>query len=435
MRTYQYDEAGNIEMVTTVTDAGSSTDARTHNDLNQIEEQVVGGDTWTFSYDDNGNMTGKTDGTDTWTYSWNDENRLVRVQGPGSVDIAYSYDSMGRMLTRDDGGPDITQLTWHGWNCIKEVTGESETIYHIPEGQILSLTRDGVTYQAHSDPLGSVRMVTDDNGQVVARYEYGAFGNELPGSFDSVPGGMAYKFVGGLGCRTDPTTSLVYMRHRWYDPTLGRFVNRDPIGLVGGKNMYAYCGGDPISRKDPDGLEPHRGEDAPIDGVPNWGHVVRQATMDAKHRALQDGEYAATVIDNHKVDIVLALTPEGWVEETVSAAGKLLAYFRRAKAATATVKMYSRINESSRLVRYAEQATTNKAVQVEMDALFLQLSRGNMNPGSGTKFLFNGVYEARSAGGARLYFRNSPFGVEILGKSSKANQSQVINTLREMYGK
>ena len=65
VRTYQYDEAGNIEMVTTVTDAGSSTDARTHNDLNQITEQVVGGDTWTFSYDDNGNMTGKTDGTDT----------------------------------------------------------------------------------------------------------------------------------------------------------------------------------------------------------------------------------------------------------------------------------------------------------------------------------------------------------------------------------
>lgn len=183
------------------------------------------------------------------------------------------------------------------------------------------------------------------------------------------------------------------------------------------------------------GLEPHRGEDAPIEGVPNWGHVVRQATMDAKHRALQDGEYTAKVIDNHKVDIVLALTPEGWVEETVSAAGRLLAYFRRAKAATATVKMYSRINESGRLIRYAEQATTNKAVQVEMDALFLQLSRGNMNPGSGTKFLFNGVYKARSAGGARLYFRNSPFGVEILGKSSKANQSQVINTLREMYGK
>lgn len=191
----------------------------------------------------------------------------------------------------------------------------------------------------------------------------------------------------------------------------------------------------PINASDPMGLEPHRGEDAPIEGVPNWGHVVRQATMDAKHRALQDGEYTAKVIDNHKVDIVLALTPEGWVEETVSAAGRLLAYFRRAKAATATVKMYSRINESGRLIRYAEQATTNKAVQVEMDALFLQLSRGNMNPGSGTKFLFNGVYKARSAGGARLYFRNSPFGVEILGKSSKANQSQVINTLREMYGK
>ena len=274
---------------------------------------------------------------------------------------------------------------------------------------------------AHIEKTGLIRdQVVDHNGD---------YGETL------VDQGTVYNPYRWNGEQTDAESGLTYMRNRYYQPSTGRFIQRDPIGYAGGLNLYAYCGGDPISRKDPDGLEPHRGEDAPIDGVPNWGHVVRQATMDAKHRALQDGEYAATVIDNHKVDIVLALTPEGWVEETVSAAGKLLAYFRRAKAATATVKMYSRINESSRLVRYAEQATTNKAVQVEMDALFLQLSRGNMNPGSGTKFLFNGVYEARSAGGARLYFRNSPFGVEILGKSSKANQSQVINTLREMYGK
>ena len=81
-----------------------------------------------------------------------------------------------------------------------------------------------------------------------------AFGNELPGSFDGVPGGMAYKFVGGLGCRTDLATSLVYMRQRWYDSQLGTFLSRDPIGLRGSINLYGYVGQDPVNSVDPTGL-------------------------------------------------------------------------------------------------------------------------------------------------------------------------------------
>ena len=254
VRTYQYDEAGNIEMVTTVTDAGSSTDARTHNDLNQIEEQVVGGDTWTFSYDDNGNMTGKTDGTDTWTYSWNDENRLVRVQGPGSVDIAYSYDSMGRMLTRDDGGPDITQLTWDHWDCIKEVTGESETVYHIPQGQILSFIRDGERYELHTDPLGSCRMITDSEGEVAAEYEYSGFGEAISISEVSAVEGFPVRFVGALGVRFDPACGLHFMRNRWFDCQNGRFLSRDPLGTLGMNSSYAYAGCSPLNFTDSTGL-------------------------------------------------------------------------------------------------------------------------------------------------------------------------------------
>ncbi|MCW5872579.1 MAG: RHS repeat-associated core domain-containing protein [Candidatus Eremiobacteraeota bacterium] len=101
-----------------------------------------------------------------------------------------------------------------------------------------------------------MRLITDDEGNVVARYEFDAFGNELPGSFDNVPGGMAYKFVGGLGCRTDPTTSLVYMRQRWYDPTLQRFISRDPIGLMGGVNIYSYAKNNPVRLTDSRGMAP-----------------------------------------------------------------------------------------------------------------------------------------------------------------------------------
>ena len=49
-------------------------------------------------------------------------------------------------------------------------------------------------------------------------------------------------------------TGLYYVRARWYDPHLGRFVSEDPIGLAGGLNVYAYVGNSPLNGTDPSGL-------------------------------------------------------------------------------------------------------------------------------------------------------------------------------------
>ncbi|MCW5872827.1 MAG: hypothetical protein KIS61_36605, partial [Candidatus Eremiobacteraeota bacterium] len=234
-------------------DAGWSSGDRI-NSLNQIMRQDVGGDTWTFSYDDNGNMTGKTNGVDTWTYSWDTvDGRLTRVQGPGGVDVSYVYDASGRMTSRDDG-VDVTTFLWHGFDCVREQTGMSTTTYCIPDGRLTSFIRDGDRFDCHTDALGSVRLVTDDNGDVVLRRDFDAWGGELAGNFDSVPGGMRYGFVGSLGLRTDPSTSLIYVRQRWYDSDLRIFVSRDPIGIAG--NRYAYCNGSPTNCVDISGLEP-----------------------------------------------------------------------------------------------------------------------------------------------------------------------------------
>lgn len=166
----------------------------------------------------------------------------------------YTYDSMGRMLTRDDG-TDLTQFTWDDqWNCIKEVTGESETVYHIPEGQILSFIRDGVTYQAHMCALGSIRMITDESGNVVAQYDFDAWGWAISVTENSELAGFPMRFVGSLGVRFDELVGMHYMRERWYDPTIQRFISRDPIGLAGGANLYAYCSNSPAQNFDPTGL-------------------------------------------------------------------------------------------------------------------------------------------------------------------------------------
>jgi putative component of toxin-antitoxin plasmid stabilization module len=65
--------------------------------------------------------------------------------------------------------------------------------------------------------------------------------------------------------------------------------------------------------------------------------------------------------------------------------------------------------------------------------LVKELGKGNLNPGIGTKNVFGKVFEARARDGARVYFRQGENGVEILAKSNKANQEQVIKKLREVY--
>src|SRR6185437_16440934 len=75
--------------------------------------------------------------------------------------------------------------------------------------------------------------------------------------------------LGWKGLQPETGTGLIYMRARWYDPALGRFISEDPAGLAGGINPYVFAGDDPINKSDPTGLVQVNGED-----VPDW--VVRE---------------------------------------------------------------------------------------------------------------------------------------------------------------
>lgn len=100
-----------------------------------------------------------------------------------------------------------------------------------------------------------MRAITDNTGAVKARFDYDAWGNLLPSStLDSIFH-FPYQFVGALGCRADATTGLIYMRQRWYDPAIQRFISRDPLGVEAGQNLYSYVLNNPTNYIDPSGLK------------------------------------------------------------------------------------------------------------------------------------------------------------------------------------
>ena len=121
------------------------------------------------------------------------------------------------------------------------------------------------TYYLHPDHLGTVRAITDTSQTVVWRWDSAPFGATLP---DEDPDGDGQSLTFNLrfpGQFFDTETGLHYNYFRDYDPSIGRYVQSDPIGLGGGINTYAYVEGNPINKKDPEGLDDGDYDTFPID--------------------------------------------------------------------------------------------------------------------------------------------------------------------------
>jgi RHS repeat-associated protein len=104
----------------------------------------------------------------------------------------------------------------------------------------------------HADGNGNVTMLINSSQAVVAKYLYDPFGNTL-----SLSGSLAAANVYRFSSKAwNDNAGLYYYGRRFYDPNLQRFVNRDPIGELGGLNLYAYVANNPINRMDPLGLAP-----------------------------------------------------------------------------------------------------------------------------------------------------------------------------------
>lgn len=130
---------------------------------------------------------------------------------------------------------------------IETVSGGTTTryVYAGLDHPLARIAASGTAYY-HADGLGSVVATSNAAGAITASARYGAFGRTL-----AQTGGIPrYGYAG----REPDATGLIYYRARYYDPSLGRFAQRDPAGFADGINPYAYVGNNPISFSDPLGL-------------------------------------------------------------------------------------------------------------------------------------------------------------------------------------
>ncbi|PRX24058.1 RHS repeat-associated protein [Orenia metallireducens] len=108
------------------------------------------------------------------------------------------------------------------------------------------MTRSGITYYYHLNGHGDVIALSDELGNIVAQYDYDAWGNIL-----SQSGSMATENpYGYAGYYYDEETGLYYLRARYYDPEIGRFIRRDTVQKI---NQYAYAENNPVMLIDPSG--------------------------------------------------------------------------------------------------------------------------------------------------------------------------------------
>ncbi len=198
-----------------------------------------------FAYDDEGRLTNGYGAT----YAFDDEHRLTEIGN----DVRFTYDGRGNRVEAVRNGIVTRYIYDAGGNLLAEADGENRiTRYYIyGRGLTAMTTPDERTYCYHYNAVGSTIALTDDAGNIVNSYAYDSFG-KITDRQEQV--GQPFTFVGQYGVMTEPN-GFYYMRARYYDPQVGRFISEDPIGLDGGDvNLYAYAGNNPIMGVDPWGL-------------------------------------------------------------------------------------------------------------------------------------------------------------------------------------
>ncbi|MCU7853101.1 MAG: RHS repeat protein [Candidatus Thiodiazotropha sp. (ex Monitilora ramsayi)] len=214
-------------------------------------QQILGSTTDSRSYDAAGNTLQSLIGS----YSYDDSNRLVSFSKSGTQ-ADYAYNGEGERIQKTVNGTTTRYRYGNNAQLLGEYDANGEAIreYAYLAGQpIAQLSKDPATqaetiHYVHTDHLGAVVKATDSAQTLVWDAQRKPFGER------NVTTAQITMPLGFPGQVFDEETGTYYNYFRDYDPTTGRYLQSDPIGLEGGLNTYSYVKGNPIQLVDPLGL-------------------------------------------------------------------------------------------------------------------------------------------------------------------------------------
>lgn len=248
---------GNIK---TYEHGGRSTTA-TYDDQDRLV-RLLGSISKELTYSDDGSLKTITNCNGSRAYEYDVFGNLKGVTLPDGKVISYKYDAMNRRVARFVNGQVSEYYGWKDQTHLSTISRPNGSVriqyYYSPQNEIAPsyMDMDQKRYKIVANHRGDVLFVVALDGAIAQEISYDEYGMVIKDSSVTATNKIPFQPLGFVSGLNDVDTGLVKFGARDYDPVVGRWTSKDPIGFRGGDtNLYGYVANDPVNWIDPSGLK------------------------------------------------------------------------------------------------------------------------------------------------------------------------------------